>query len=363
MLENLFKFGSKYFVGVDFGSSTIKIVELSFKDKKIRLENYAWADLNSLESVVSKKNDSQPKYINKLQVCLQELKKKIKLKSKSVYVSLPAYNGLVTMVEFPVMKQDELEKAVQFEARKYIPASLDEVAIDWTIIPGLAKAPAKPSESSEGKNKVLLVAAPKKEVIKYGNIIRSVGLEVNSIELETFSLSRALVGSDLGTFLIIDIGSNATNIVLVDKGTVRVSRNIDTGGNEITGTIADSLKISKQRAEAMKKEGEDIINGKEVSLPIPALEMIANETNRIVSAYKEKNIDLRFDGIILSGGSAKLKGLDQYFSQKIGIKTDVGNPWRRIIYDQKLESFIDKARTSFSVALGLALRGIEETKK
>lgn len=363
MFENIFKFKSSYFTGVDFGSSTVKIIELSFKDKKINLENYGWVDLNSLDSLVFNKMDSSPDYASKLQVCLIELKKKLKLKSKSVYVSLPAYNGLVTTVEFPDMKKEELEKAIQFEARKYIPASLDEVAIDWAIISDKGKDSGKLSENAGGKNKILLVAAPKKEVIKYGNTVRAAGLEVSAIELETFSLARALIGDDLGTFLIIDIGANATNIVLVEKGTVRVSRNIDTGGNEITATIAESMKISKQRAEALKKEDKDLINSKEVPLSISALDMITNEANRIVNAYKEKNKEARFDGIILSGGSGKLKGLDQYFSRTVGIKAYVGNPWRRVTYDKSLEPFIDQMKISFSVALGLAFRGIEENKK
>jgi type IV pilus assembly protein PilM len=369
MFENFFKRKSNYFVGVDFGSSTVKIIELSFKDQKIRLENYGWVDLNNFENSLIGKLESQNNYLEKLQICLKELQKQMKLKAKGVYVSLPAYNGLVNLVEFPEMKKEELEKAIQFEARKYIPASLDEIALDWDILPesdeplALDKNNSSPAPSASHKNKILLVAAPKKEVIRYGNIVRSAGLEVNAIELETFSMARALVGEDRGTFIIIDMGSNSTNIVLVDKGTVRTNRNIDTGGSEITNTIADSLNISKQRADSMKKEDKDLINSKDVPLAIPALDLISNEIKRIVTAYKEKIGEVRIDGIILSGGSGRMKGLDQYFYKTLGIKAVIGNPWRKISYDQKLEPLIDKIRISFTVAIGLAFRGIEENKK
>lgn len=355
MFDNLFKFKSNYFAGVDFGSSTIKIVELCIKDQKIHLENYGWVDLNDPESGVFRKMESQTNYLNKLEVCLRELQNQMKLKAKGVYVSLPAYNGLVNLVEFPKMEKDELEKAVQFEARKYIPASLEEIALDWDVIPEEA--------NDSKKDKILLVAAPKREVIKYGNIVKSAGLEVNAIELETFSMARALVGDDRGTFIIIDMGASSTNIVLIEKGTVRANRNIDTGGKEITNTIAESLNISKQRADVMKKEDKDLINSKEMPLSLPALDLVANEIGRIVAAFKEKNSDSRIDGIILSGGSGKMKGLDQYLARATGIKTDIGNPWRKVSYDQKLEPLIDKIKISFTVALGLAFRGIEENRK
>jgi type IV pilus assembly protein PilM len=91
--------------------------------------------------------------------------------------------------------------------------------------------------------------------------------------------------------------------------------------------------------------------------------MIANESLRIINAFKEKKGgNSRIDSIILSGGSSKLKGIDQYFSQKIGIQARIGNPWSKVAYDEKINPFVEKMGTSFSVALGLAFRGIEKLK-
>jgi type IV pilus assembly protein PilM len=155
-----------------------------------------------------------------------------------------------------------------------------------------------------------------------------------------------------------------TNIILVEKGVIKVNRNIEGGGNEITNVIAESLNISKQRAEELKKENKDILNSREMSLTVPILDMIVNEVLRIINAYKEKKEGSgRIDGIILSGGSSRLVGLDKYFSQKTGIQTNIGNPWRRVSYEEKFNPFIGKMGTSFSVALGLAFRGIEESNK
>lgn len=388
----LFGNSKNYSIGIDFGTSAIKVVELSYKNKKIHLENYGWVDLglanpSSIKGIAVP--DSQAAYNKKLQRYLEKLIKSMKLHSSGAYISLPGFSGLITVIEFPDMNESELDDAVKFEARKYIPISLDEVALDWEIIGKEEEAEKKESEIKEKtteknsgwnkdlssiikgdsekggkpgvKNEILLVAAPKKEVMRCGNIVKESGLDVKNVELELFSMARAIVGGDPGCFLIIDVGARITNIMLVEKGMIKVNRNIEGGGNEITNMIADSLNISRQRAEEMKKENKDLINNREMSLVIPVLDMIVNESMRIINAYKEKKGGKgRVDGIILSGGSSKLQGIEKYFSQKTGIQAIQGNPWKKIEYDEKIAPFTEKMGTSFSVALGLALRGIEE---
>jgi type IV pilus assembly protein PilM len=373
---NLFGSGKNYSVGIDFGTSAIKIVELSFRNQKTYLENYGWVDLGLINpsSVIRPiALETKNYYDKKLQKYLEKLIKSMRLKSKDAYISLPGFSGLVTLINFPAMSDMELEEAIKFEAKKYIPNSLEEVAIDWEIIgeKEIAEKEKKSSQKEDPEKKepnlkereVLLVAAPKKEVIRCGSIVKDSGLNVKNIELEIFSLVRSVIGNDSGCFLIVDIGSRMTNIILVEKGMIRVNRNIEGGGSEITKTIAESLNISKQRAEELKKENKELLNNQEMSLTIPVLDMIANESLRTINAFREKRKEnSRIDSIILSGGSSKLKGIDQYFYQKIGIQTRIGNPWSKIVYNEKINPFVEKMETSFSVALGLAFRGIEELK-
>jgi type IV pilus assembly protein PilM len=220
-----------------------------------------------------------------------------------------------------------------------------------------------PTREGSKKIKVLLVAAPKKDIEHYDRLVSGTKLEVSAIELETFSITRALVGEDTGTFLIIDIGSRATNMILVEKGVVRVNRNIDAGGNEITIAISDSMSISRQRAEIFKRGEKDFLNTTESSFIVPVLELIIGESRRILSAYLEKNKDLRIDNIFLSGGSANMKGMEQHFSNALAQPVTIGNPWRRISVKPEATELVKSLGTSFSVALGLALRGMDEYKR
>lgn len=366
MFEFLKRKGN-HFVGIDFGTSSIKVVELSYEDQKVKLGNYGIVELNSDGQAGQSNGVGMSSYEQKLNDALKGLVAKMNLKKGSqAYVSVPGFSGLITIIDLPEMQQDELAKAIQFEAHKYIPSSLDEVAMSWEIIEHneAGKTLAQNIGKDGGKRiKVLLVAAPKKDIEHYDRLVSGANFEVSAIELETFSIARSLVGDDVGNFFIIDIGSRATNMILLEKGVVKVNRNIDAGGNEITTAISDSMNISRQRAEIFKKGDKDFINSRESALIIPVLELIANESRRILNSQKEKNENLRIDGVFLSGGTSKMKGLEEYFSRSLGYPVTLGNPWRRISVSDNAKPLIEQLGASFSVALGLALRGMEEYKR
>jgi len=370
--NKMLKFFKKknYFLGIDFGTSSLKVVELSFSEQRTHLVNYGWVDFNSGESNKEVYRNSRLKIEGGyLQKSLNELLKKMEIKSKQAYVSIAGFNGLIALIEIPNMEKSEMEQVVKFEAHKYIPASLDEVFLSWDIVSkeGIKKNSLikniKLELNNSGKVKILLVAALKKEVLKYEKLINGSGLEMKALELEMFSMVRSLVGNDLGNFMIIDIGARNSNIILAEKGILKINRSVDIGGNEITKTIAESMNISKQRAESLKKQKRDFFNSHEGVVMLPSLDLIAKEAQRIIRSYESKNEKAHIDSVILSGGTAKLLNISNYFSKILGIKTIVGNPWSRIDFDESLSPYIKEIGPSFSVALGLALRGVDEYKR
>lgn len=351
----LFSKKKKRFVGIDFGTSAIKLVELEYREQKTYLKNYAWADLGNLFN----QEGSSPRpqtFEDKLSGCLKELIRRAEVKDAAVYLAIPGFSGLITLIEFPEMADSELSQAIQYEAHKYIPTSLDEIAMSWEVIDTL-------EEGGQKKIHVLLVAAPKKEIGRYEGLVKSAGLEPEAIELETFSIVRALIGEDSGTFLIVDIGARASNVLLVEKGIVKVNRNIDAGGSEVTETVAESMGISKGRAETLKRADKDLLGSKEGALVVPVLELVANEARRIMNAYKQRNPEVKIESVILSGGSVKMKGVKEFFATSLGIPTVMGDPWRHIIVDERVKGKVAELGTSYTVALGLALRGLDEYKQ
>ncbi len=349
----LFGIGKPYFLGIDFGTSLIKAVELTVEDGKPKLLNYGQVDLARLEKGVMTGENS---YDDEIILYLRALLEKLQPKSDGVYAAMPAYTGLVSLIDLPEMNEDDLKEAIQFEAHKYIPSSLDDVALSWEVV----GTHPSPDQSDANRMEILLVAALNKEVVRYRRYVEEVHLKMNFLELETFSLIRSVIDHEPGVFLVIDIGSRATNLVLVDDGLVRVSRNLDAGGKDVTRTLTESLDITPERAEILKKSDKDFLNQAGSALVFPSLEMISSEAKRMLSSYQGKYPERQCQGVVLSGGTAYLKGLTDFYTRVLGLPVRIGNPWEKISYDPALTAEIESLGTSFSVALGLALAGIDE---
>jgi type IV pilus assembly protein PilM len=345
-------FNKNLFLGVDIGTSSIKVVELKLDDKVPSLTNYAWISTDGI-----KKGDT---YEISLSKCLSRIIEEGKFKSKKVNIAVPSFGGLITLLEFPGSIGNDLDQAVKFEAYKYIPTPMEEVILSWDIVGGSKEDLAK-KDSSE-KIQVMLVAASRKKVSEYENIVKNAGLELQGIEIENFSMMRSLIGNDQGSFIILDIGSRVCNIILIEKGIIRVNRNIDAGGIDITRSIAQSMRVSEERAEGIKKSNRDFFS-KESNIAFPVLDSIAGEVSRAINSYyKTAEEKSKINALILSGGTANLLGLDKYLSNKLEIKTVVGNPFSRLNFNKKLEPLFRKNGTQFSVAIGLALKGGGDNK-
>lgn len=343
----LFGFKKPYFIGVDFGTASIKAVEISLKDGQPILVNYGQVSLADLEKGAPSQGRS---YDEEIVFHLKALFEHMQPKTRLVSVAMPAFIGLISFLEFPVMEESELQEAIRFEAHKYIPSSLDEVALSWEVV-------SKHNIPGNGeKMEVLMVAALNKEVARYEKYAAGAGFNLDFLELETFSIVRSTINKEPGLFFIIDIGSRATNLILVENGVIKVSRNLDMGGRDVTRVLAESLNITEERAKVLKKSGKDFLMAPESALVFPALQMIAREAERMLAACQAKRPDVKCKQVILSGGTAQFTGLTQYYEKLLKLPVVLGDPWKNVKYDPRLTKKISELGTAFSVALGLALR-------
>lgn len=360
----MFGIGKNSFLGIDIGTYSIKAIEIKVRNSKPTLTNYAWISLDDIKNKEHSTFDdaSWPIYLKRI---LSEAK----IKCKNAYISIPSAGALITLVEFPDVAREDLDQAIRFEAHKYIPTSLDDVVLSWDVvsIKSKNKLLEKFSDNSRGgaeskgekKIQVILVAAPKRKVEKYNELIEGINLKLKSLEIDSFSLVRSLIGNDQGNFIIADIGSRICNIILVEGGLIKVNRNVDSGGREVTNAIARSLQINEDKAAAMKISDKEFLSG-QTAIVMPALDTIIEEIKRVIKDYYRSENGTQVESLILSGGTASLNGITGYFQARLNIKTVVGDPFSRITYDEKLEAKIKKVKTQFSVCAGLALKGVEE---
>ena len=353
-------FGKQKYLGIDFGTSSIKAIELEpAANGQAALTNYAEVSLSSIESG---KLHQEHSYDDEIILYLKALLERLDLDKREAFMALPAFVGLVTLIELPDMNPREMEDAIRFEAHKYVPSNLSEVSLSWEIVRH-REVPGQDGSVPLKKIDVLLVAALNKEINRYNKYALGADLSLKFLELETFSLARALVGKEPGTSIIIDMGSKATNIILIEDGVVQLSRNIGIGGHDMTRIIASSMNITMDRAEEMKKSNQDFLNVSGSAIVFPSLDIVIAETNRIIAAYAAQAEGKKIDKVILSGGSSGLTGLTQFLSKSLGVPVVLADPWKRVVIKDTSRASVEKLGASFSVAIGLALGGIDGIDK
>lgn len=354
---------SKGNLGIDIGTSSIKLVELEKRGGRFYLTNYGIFELKGFDSSLSVVQSENWQSILKLPdqeitAGITELTKKANINSVDVVASIPSFSTFATVIEMPYISNEDLARALPFEAKKYIPIPLNEVVLDWSIV-GVADNGDVAGGAKPSTVEVFLAAVPKDETVRYQNIMKNAGLKLQALELENSALIRALLGNDLSPTVIVNIGGRSTSIIIVNKGYERVSHNYEVGGFEITKAIAQSLNISLEKAEelkrkfGLKKTDENIINESMVSL----VDMMVFETQKTILNYEEAKKE-KITQVILVGGLTNMPGFGDYFQEKLGRETLLGNPFSRIMYSETLAQILPELSSIFSTAIGLALREI-----
>ncbi|MFA5872132.1 MAG: type IV pilus assembly protein PilM [Parcubacteria group bacterium] len=353
--------GKNRCLGIDVGTTGIKIAELKKENNLPTLINYAIShDSGSLlQSNGLEMLDSQVVDI------IKNMLKTGGFGTKRAVIAIPGFLSLITFMEIPEMPDGEIAQAIKFEAAKYIPTTLEDVSLGWEIIGGYQDKQVEGGKATgQGRKlQVMVVTVPKNAVASYSGIIKKVGLSSVAMEVENFAVIRALIGNDKGTFLITNIGAKVTEFVVVSDGVARLTRSIDVGGTEISRSLASGLGIDLQRADKLKKSSRINLLGAndEMSRLIsPVLGMIIEEIKRIQEIYHKKSPLKKIDKIIFTGGTSKTHTLVEYFNEKTGIESQLGNPLSRIAIEKKYEEVMTEVAPELTTSIGLALRGLDE---
>jgi type IV pilus assembly protein PilM len=358
-----------YSLGIDFGTFSIKIVELEKKNGSICLSNYGWIEIPKKKNIGDFGTKINIDEDDKMSSLLKKLCSEMDIKSKEAFISMGSYKGLSALINVSNTDGSDLNDIIRFEAGKYIPVSLDGVYLSSDIVSisdneGDVSDDKKSkffSKKLKGNAEVLLVAAPKDDVHTYERIVQASGLKVASFELDIFSVCRSMMGDNLNKFLIVDIGAKITNIIFVAKGIIRINRSINIGGDEITKNIASSLNVSWERAEEFKKNNDYLsAEGKNIILPI--ISIIAKESRRVIdlNSSADKNDSV---GVIVTGGSSSVPSVVSIFSENVGSPVTIGNPWKNILIENdNLKEEATNIGPMYAVATGLALKGLNVKK-
>lgn len=368
----LFSVGHKGpILGIDIGSSFIKVVLIEKVEEKIVLRNYGEIALGPRAGVAVGQATNLPP--EKIAEALKDLLKEAGITASHTLIAIPFSASLLTVVELPDVAKKELDSMIPIEARRYIPVPITEVSLDWWVLPkskskasaGVASVPDTEGVKPVGKIEVIIAAIHNDVIKKFESIKRDAQIPGGSshFEIEIFSTLRAVVGRDLSPTLVIDIGAGSTKLALVDEGVVRGSHVVSSGGQDITLALTRSQGFTFEKAEEIKclngtigdEEGRDVLAAADLLLA-----NIINEAVHFAENYERKN-ETKITKVVLVGGGARLKGIEKIVAKNFPkASITIGEPFTRVDTPKFLDEILKELNPGYAVALGIALRGLEE---
>lgn len=339
-------------VGIDIGSSSIKVVELENRDGVITLTTYGELELGPY---------SEDKPVGQSVIldatverqALVDILRESAVKSRSAVLAMPLSASFVTTMSLSASSEEDITPRVRVEARKYIPVPIAEVTLDWAEI--------ESSENDKKTKRDILLAAIQNEALKRLNtLMQTVEFGKPPIEIECFSTIRSLYSDENPNFVVIDVGAISTKLYIVEGGLLQRMYRVRAGGSLFTEKIATDLQMSFVDAEALKRNityddphFTDIQKAHQVYFS-----RVLKEFRQIIESF-EKSVGTKMDTVYMVGGASTFMGFDKYVSTVFDRTISESKPFNKVAYPAFMEDTMNSIGATFSTALGAALRTFE----
>ena len=350
-------------LGVDIGSSSIKIVQLKKQGGKAVLETYGEIALGPYSGTDLGRATVLP--ADKLSEAVKDLLKESNTTTLNSAMSISIGSSFVVFMNMPSSEEKNFAEMVPIEARKFIPVPISEVTLDWWAIPkdelNFSELQDTQKTEAEKNTEILLIVINNDALNKNREIQKLAGLATTFSEVEIFSSMRASLEPGIAPQVIMDFGAGSTKVFVVEKGILRASHVVNRGSQDITLSISKSMGISFEEAEKIKiKQG---IIGTETGsiseISSITIDYILSETGRFIMNYYKKS-GKKISKIVLAGGGSLLKGLKEKAQNSFETPVEISDPFSKVEYPAFLEEVLKNAGPEFAVAIGLAIRKLQE---
>ncbi len=367
---SLFQKKQTSYLGVDIGAHGIKLVE--FKQSKNRPQLWTYGithesthihagafggnETNDATLTASGEHgDTSDEQAKKFGLWLKDLVKKSKATTTTAIASLPVSYIFHTLVTLPESDKKRITQLVRAEVTKFLPRPIEEMQITHQVIPQTK------IEKQKKYVRVLVTAAPKFLIQFYTKIFQYAGLQLTELETEAFALTRSFIGKDQSTAMIVDIGAERSNFFIIDQGLPMTTRSIQIGGNHfgkiIDNTLGIETAMSKQVKYDLSSFGPNKVDPTLFQEPLGAM-IKEIQYNFDVFLRQVGNEGKRPEKIILTGGSAVIPAIQERLQKEFPMKVFIGDPWARVVYQERLKQRLDIIGPRMSVSIGLAMRNI-----
>jgi type IV pilus assembly protein PilM len=340
---------SKEIVGIDIGSSSVKLVQLEEQKGAYQLKNAGILPLPS-EAIV----DNSLMDTTSIVETIKSLVKSLDVKAKDAVCSISGNSVIIRKISLPAMTPEELEDQIAWEAEQYIPFDINDVNLDFEIL--------DTDLSASGKMTVLLVASKKEIINEYVAVFNEAGLKLVVVDVDSFAVQNIFeqnyAPAPGDVVALVNIGATIMNLNVVKDGVSLFTRDVQMGGNLYTEELQRQFALSGQDAERVKVT-LDFPDKERLTDAIARInETVSIEINRSLDFYNSSAEDQKISKVYLSGGCAKVALLAESVGQRLGLPVELLNPLQKIACNEKNfdPEYLQEIGPLVAVAAGLAMR-------
>jgi type IV pilus assembly protein PilM len=341
----------KELVGIDIGSSSVKLVQLKDSKGSLQLLNVGIALLPPEAIVDNTLMDSTA-----ISLVIKSLVASLGIKIKDAVCSISGNSVIIRKIVLPAMPQEELEDQIAWEAEQYIPFDINDVNVDFQILS---------LDSNDSSKMNVLLAASKKDIINdYVAVFTEAGLQLSVVDVDSFAVQNAFeVNHDSNSedvLALVNLGATVMNINVIKAGITLFTRDVQMGGNLYTEEIQKQIGLSSQEAETGKLLVQETNNEAIKNVILKVNDILTQEIRRSLDFYNSTANEDRISAVYVSGGCSKVFNLINSISERTGLSVKTINPFAKLKYDEKDfdPEYLEQISPFMAVPVGLALRRV-----
>jgi len=342
------KHGVGDYFALDIGTNAVRVVQLSSAGPDAwNLVHFGYAPLDEKTS-----SSSSPEALRKLGEVIMTAVGQSGIKTKNVIIGLPSNKTFTTVIEMPIMPENELRNTIKYQVDQFIPMAVTEAKVDWAAL-GTSLHDPKMQE-------VLIASTSNAYAEERLEFIENLGLNVIGAEPTQLAMVRSLLPSGImDARLIIDVGEQSTDLAITFGDNPRLVRTIPTGVQSLIKAAVQNLNVQEDQArQFILKFGlaPDRLEGQVYRAIEGTLENFATELTKSIKFFQTRYPNTPVGGILLAGYGSVVPGFSEYVSSKTGVASSMANPWQRVRVTQADQQQLTTVASEFAAAIGLAQR-------
>jgi type IV pilus assembly protein PilM len=341
----------KDIIGIDIGSSSVKLVQLKTQKGHYQLINAAIIPLPS-EAIVDNVIMERAAIVS----AVQNLVSTLGITARNVACSISGNSVIIRKITLPAMTSEQLEEEITFEAEQYIPFDINDVNLDFQIL--------SHDSADSAKMSVLLVASKKELINDYISVFKEAGFQLSVVDVASFTIQNTFeINHDANpedVLALINIGASTMNINVVKSGITLFTRDVQMGANLYNEEIHKQMGLIGAEAESAKLLACETSSRALLDVIDKVNETITQEIRRSLEFYNSTANEERTSRIYLSGGCSKAYKLLASINDKLDIPVEMIAPFARIKYSDKDfdPQYLEEIGPLMAVSVGLAIRSV-----